>query len=51
MSSAFYELVGRIVVRFAWQRYGRQIKIGGGAAALLLLAVGYLLVKRQPPEG
>jgi hypothetical protein len=49
--SAIYELIGRIVVRLAWLRFGRQIKIAGGVFGILVLAGGYLLAKREPPEG
>jgi hypothetical protein len=49
--SAVYELIGRLVVRFAWLRYGRQIKIAGGVALGALLLGGYLAAKREPPEG
>lgn len=49
--SAIYELIGRIVVRFAWLRFGRQIKIAGGVFAVVAAAVGFLLAKREPPEG
>jgi len=49
--SVIYELIGRIVVRLAWLRFGRQIKIAGGVFAVLALAGGYLLAKRPPPEG
>ena len=28
--SAIYELIGRFIVRLAWFRFGRQIKIAGG---------------------
>jgi len=31
--SVIYELIGRIVVRLAWLRFGRQIKIAGGVFA------------------
>jgi hypothetical protein len=51
MISGIYELIGRVVVRLAWMRFGRQIKIAGGAFAVLALATGYLLSRRQPPEG
>ena len=51
MVSAIYELIGRIVVRLAWLRFGRQIKIAGGVFAVLVFAVGYLIDKREPPEG
>jgi len=49
--SAIYELIGRLVVRVAWLRYGRQIRIAGGAVALLVLIGGLLAARRQPPEG
>ena len=51
MASAIYELIGRIVVRLAWLRFGRQIKIAGGVFAALVLLAGYLIAKREPPEG
>ena len=51
MASAIYELIGRIVVRLAWLRFGTQIKIAGAAFGGLVLALGFVLAKRQPPEG
>ncbi len=48
---AIYELIGRIVVRLAWWRFGRQIQIAGAVALAAVLAGGYLLSKREPPEG
>jgi hypothetical protein len=51
MTSRIYELIGRTVVRLVWLRYGRQVKIGGGALAALGLVTAYLLSRRQPPEG
>ncbi len=51
MAAAIYELIGRIVVRLAWLRFGTQIKVAGGAFAALVLVGGYLIAKRQPPEG
>ena len=52
MTSAIYEYIGRFVVRLAWFRFGRQIKLGGGVlAAVLTLVVGYVVAKREPPEG
>ena len=51
MVSSIYELIGRLVVRLAWARFGGQVKIAGGVLAVLVLAGGYLLAKRQPPEG
>jgi len=49
--SAIYELIGRFIVRLMWFRFGRQIRIAGGLVAALVLAGGYLIAKRQPPEG
>ena len=49
--SSIYELIGRVVVRFVWARYGRQITIAGAVFGAAMLAGGYVLAKRQPPEG
>lgn len=46
-----YEVIGRLVVRFAWLRFGRQIKIAGGVSTLLLAGGVYLLSRKSPPEG
>ena len=51
MVSSIYELIGRLVVRLAWMRFGRQIKIAGGVLATLVLIGGYLIARREPPEG
>jgi hypothetical protein len=51
MVSAIYELIGRFVVRLAWLRFGTQIKVAGGLFAALVLVLGYLIAKREPPEG
>ena len=49
--AAIYELIGRVVVRLAWWRFGRQIKLAGVVALGAVLAGGYLLSRREPPEG
>lgn len=49
--SAIYELIGRLVVRFVWLRYGRQLRIAAGVGLGALLLGGYLAARRQPPEG
>ena len=49
--SSIYELIGRLVVRFAWARYGRQITIAGALLGALVVAAGYVIAKREPPEG
>jgi hypothetical protein len=51
LTSGIYELIGRIVVRFAWARYGRQITLAAGVLGGALVAAAYLLAKREPPEG
>lgn len=51
MIASIYELIGRLVVRLAWMRFGRQIQAAGALAVVLALAAGYLLSRRQPPEG
>jgi hypothetical protein len=51
MASAIYELIGRIVVRTFWLRFGGQVKVAGGVAGALLLVAGYLIARREPPEG
>ena len=51
MVAAIYELIGRIVVRLAWLRFSRQIKIAGGVVAVLVAVAGYLIATREPPEG
>lgn len=49
--SAVYELIWRLVVRLAWWRFGRQIQIAGAIALVAAVAGGYLLSRREPPEG
>lgn len=49
--AAIYELIGRIVVRLAWWRFGRQIQIAGIVAGAALLVAGYVMSHRDPPEG
>ena len=49
--AAVYELIGRLVVRLAWWRFGRQIQIAGAVALVAAIAGGYLLSRRDPPEG
>jgi hypothetical protein len=51
MASSVYELIGRLVVRFAWARYGRQVTIVGAVLGALTVAGVWALAKRQPPEG
>jgi hypothetical protein len=49
--SAIYELIGRIVVQAMWWRFGREIKLAGAVALAAVVAAGYLLSHREPPEG
>jgi hypothetical protein len=51
MASSIYELIGRVVVRLAWARFGAQVKVAGGVLAALGVLAIYLLGKREPPEG
>jgi hypothetical protein len=51
MASSIYELIGRLVVRFAWARYGRQITIAGAILGAFTAAGIWALARRQPPEG
>ena len=47
--SAFYELVGRLVVGFVWRRYGRAISTAA-VAGVALAAVGAYLATRDEEE-
>ena len=49
--STIYELIGRFIVRLVWLRFSGQIKVAGGLFAVLVVAIGFLVAKRQPPEG
>ena len=46
-----YELIGRTVVKAMWWRFGRQIQVAGVVALFAAGAAGYLLSRRDPPEG
>ncbi|MEJ7876605.1 MAG: hypothetical protein WKF62_08085 [Solirubrobacterales bacterium] len=49
--SAIYEYIGRSVVRVVWWRFGRQLQVAGVVALLAAGAAGFLLSRRNPPEG
>jgi hypothetical protein len=49
--SIVYEMIGRTVVRVVWWRFGRQIQIAGAVALVAAGAAGFLLSRRDPPEG
>jgi len=51
MTSSIYELIGRLVVRLVWLRYGREIRIAAGLGVAAAVVGGYLLARREPPEG
>lgn len=48
---ALYELVGRTVVRLAWWRFGKQIRIAGAVGLIAVGVAGYFVATREPPEG
>ena len=49
--SIVYEMIGRTVVQAFWWRFGRQIQIAGVVALFAAGAAGFLLSRRDPPEG
>ena len=49
--SIIYEVIGRTVVRALWWRFGRQMQIAGAVALVAAGAAGFLLSRRDPPEG
>lgn len=51
MISSLYEQIGRLVVRIVWIRYGSQIRVAAGVGLAAAVLGGYVLAKRQPPEG
>jgi hypothetical protein len=51
VASSFYELIGRVVVWFVRWRFGRQLKIAGGAGLVLAaLGIGAYLATRGDDE-
>jgi hypothetical protein len=49
--SFIYELIGRLVVGALKWRYGRQIRVAAGAAAVLaVLGIGAYLAAREDSE-
>ena len=51
MRAVIYEKVGRFIVGLVWLRFGSRLKLAGGVFALAVLAGGWLVARRQPPEG
>ena len=49
--SAFYEGIGRLVVWFVMRRFGRQLRIAGAVAVVLVAIAGYLAASRDVDEG
>jgi hypothetical protein len=49
--SQLYEFIGRAVVGLVWFRFKRQIQVAGALALFAAAAGGYLLSRREPPEG
>lgn len=49
--SYLYELIGRAVVKLAWWRFRRQIQVAGAVTVVALVGGGWLLSRREPPEG
>ena len=49
--SSVYELIGRTVVRLAWWRFSKQIKIAGAVALVTFGIAGWFAATREPPEG
>jgi hypothetical protein len=46
-----YELIGRLIVRFLWRTYGREIRIAAGAGLVLTaIGVGAYLAGRRGEE-
>jgi hypothetical protein len=49
--SAFYELLGRLIVRLLRDRYRRQLRAAAAVGVAAILAAGYVAITREPPEG
>jgi hypothetical protein len=49
--AGFYELIGRLVVRFLRIRYRRQIRVALALGIAATVAAGYVALTRVPPEG
>ena len=51
--NALYKFTAHLLVQTVWMRYSQQIKIasGLGLASASLLVGGYLVAKRETPEG
>ena len=51
MRAAIYERVGRFILGLVWLRFGNRLKLAGGVFALALIGGGWLVARREPPEG
>jgi hypothetical protein len=49
--AGLYELIGRLVIKFVWARYGRQIRVAAAIVTAIVAVAGYAAATRQPPEG
>ena len=49
--SAIYELVGRFIVRLVVARYRRQLRAAAAVGVAAIVAAGYVVITREPPEG
>ena len=49
--SSIYELIGRLVVAFVRWRFARELKIAAGVGIAGAALAGYLIARREPPEG
>ena len=49
--SSLYELIGRTVVRLAWWRFSKPIKVAGAVALVAVGVAGWFAATREPPEG
>jgi hypothetical protein len=51
VANEIFEYVGRLVLWALRTRYRTQIRIAAGAGIAAIVLGGYLIAKRQPPEG
>jgi peptidoglycan/LPS O-acetylase OafA/YrhL len=51
VTRAVYELVGRLMVRLWRVRYRRQLRAAAAVGVAAILAAGYVVITREPPEG
>lgn len=49
--SSVYEMIGRLVVRFAVARYRRQLRAAAAIGIIAVAVGGYLALTREVAEG